>query len=86
MFLIMFKTGQALLLPPGRIWSPRHGRETGAEQPRNVTGSWPQTRPFHDCGLAADSLSPWPLPVRGLSKPLRCRERGLFADVPVCAD
>jgi hypothetical protein len=47
-FPIMFKTGQALLLPGGRSWSPRHGRETGAEQPRNFTGSWSQTRHFHE--------------------------------------
>ena len=50
----MFKTGQALLLPGGRSWSPRHGRETGAEQPRKVTGSWPQTRHFHDIELIQD--------------------------------
>ena len=54
MFPIMFKTGQALLLPGGRSWSPRHGRETGAEQPRKVTGSWPQTRHFHDIELIQD--------------------------------
>lgn len=50
----MFKIGQALLLPGGRSSSPRHGRETGAEQPRKVTGSWPQTRHFHESELGQD--------------------------------
>lgn len=58
MFPIMFKSGQALLLPGGRSWSPRHGRETGAEQPRKVTGSWPQTRHFHDIELIQDRTQP----------------------------
>ena len=58
MFPIMFKSGQALLLPGGRSWSPRHGRETGAEQPRNVTDSWPQTRHFHDIKPVQDRTQP----------------------------
>ncbi len=58
MFLIMFKTGQALLLPGGRSSRPRHGREAGAEQPRNVTGSWPQTRHFHDIEPVQDRTQP----------------------------
>jgi len=57
-FPIMFKSGQALLLPGGRSWSPRHGRETGAEQPRNVTDSWPQTRHFHDIKPVQDRTQP----------------------------
>ena len=57
-FLIMFKTGQALLLPGGRSSSPRNGRETGAEQPRNVTGSWPQTRHFHEIEPVQDRTQP----------------------------
>ena len=55
---IMFKSGQALLLPGGRSWSPRHGRATGAEQPRNVTGSWPQTRHIHEIELVQDRTQP----------------------------
>lgn len=47
MFQIMFNSGQALLLPGGRFSGPRHGRAAGAEQPRTVTSSWPQTRHFH---------------------------------------
>jgi len=57
-FPIMFKTGQALLLPGGRSWSPRHGRETGAEQPRNATDSWPQTRHFHESEPVQDGTQP----------------------------
>ena len=58
MFPSMFKSGQALLLPGGRSWSPRHGRATGAEQPRNVTGSWPQTRHIHEIELVQDRTQP----------------------------
>ena len=58
MFPIMFETVQALLLPGGRSWSPRHGRETGAEQPRNATGSWPQTRHFHESEPVQDRTQP----------------------------
>ena len=54
----MFKTVQALLLPEGRSWSPRHGREAGAEQPRNVTGSWSQTRHFREYELLQDRTQP----------------------------
>ena len=50
MFLIMFKTGQALLLPGGRFLSPRSVRGESAEQPRNIGISWPQTRQFHERG------------------------------------
>jgi len=57
-FPIMFKTGQALLLPGGRFSRPRHGREAGAEQPRDVTGSWPQTRHFHDIKPVQDRTQP----------------------------
>jgi hypothetical protein len=57
-FLIMFKTGQALLLPGGRFSGPRHGREAGAEQPRTVTGSWPQTRHFREIELVQYRTQP----------------------------
>ena len=50
MFLIMFRTGHALLLPGGRFSSPRSGRGASAEQPRNIGNSWPQTRPFRKRG------------------------------------
>ena len=54
MFLIMFKTGQALLLRQRRILRPRSSRGEGAEQPRNVIDLWPQTRQFHKRGQAQD--------------------------------
>jgi hypothetical protein len=57
-FLIMFKTGQALLLPGGRSSSPRIGRGTGAKQARTVTGSWPQTRQFHEIEPVQDRTQP----------------------------
>jgi hypothetical protein len=47
-YLIMFKTRHALLLPGGRFLSPRNGRDEGAEQPRNEMDSWPQTRRFRE--------------------------------------
>ena len=50
MFLIMFKTGHALLLSSLRFLSPRNGRDDGAKQPRNEMDLWPQTRPFHARG------------------------------------
>jgi len=57
-FPIMFKSGQALLLPGGRFSGPRHGREAGAEQPRTVTGLWPQTRHFHESEPVQDWTQP----------------------------
>lgn len=50
MFLNAFMTGQALLLSSLRILRPRNVRSEGAEQPRNVIDSWPQTRQFHEHG------------------------------------
>jgi hypothetical protein len=46
-FLIMFNTGQALLLPGGRFSWPRIGRGGVAERLRNMHCSWPQTRIGH---------------------------------------
>ena len=50
MFLIMFRTGHALLLPGGRFLRPRTGRGENAEQSRNISDSWTQTRLFHKHG------------------------------------
>ena len=58
MFLIMFKTGHALLLPRGRFLSPWHGREVCAKQSRKATGSWPQTRHIHENKLVQDRTQP----------------------------
>ena len=57
-FLIMFRTGHALLLPGGRFLSPRHGCEVGAKQSRKVTGLWPQTRHSQDNKLVQDRAQP----------------------------
>jgi hypothetical protein len=57
-FLIMFNTGHALLLPGGRFLSPRHGRETGAEQPRTIKVAWPHTRHIHESELVQDRTQP----------------------------
>jgi hypothetical protein len=46
-FLIMFKSGQALPLPGGRFSCPRIGREEGREWLRDMYRSWPQTRLSH---------------------------------------
>ena len=58
MFLIMFKTGHALLLPGGRFPCPRSGGVENAEWSRDRAGSWPQTR--HSRVL--DSDVNWPRP------------------------
>jgi hypothetical protein len=49
-FLIMFNTGHALLLPGGRILRPRSVRTNGAEMPRNIIRQWPQTRSVRGFG------------------------------------
>ena len=48
MFLIIFKTRHALPLPFGTFLRPRIGRAVGADRTRNIGGSWPQTRQFHE--------------------------------------
>ena len=73
MYPIIFKTGHALLLPLGRLLSPRHGRETGAEQPRTVTGAWPQTRHIHKLDSAED---------RTRTQTMRVREQSVSACSP----
>lgn len=52
MLLIVFKPVQALLLSSLRFLRPRSSRGEGAEQPRNVSDSWPQARQFHERGQA----------------------------------
>jgi len=49
-FLIMFRTGQALPLPLGTFLRPRIGRVVLAERAGNIGGSWPQMRQFHEHG------------------------------------
>lgn len=56
MFLNVFKTGQALLLPGGRILRPRGGRNIGAKESRNEVHYWPQTRSVPGFGQAKSSV------------------------------
>ena len=58
-FLIMFKTGQALLLRQRRLFCPRNGRGLDAECPRNCPASWPCPWPVHD--HVQSEASPHPL-------------------------
>lgn len=51
-FLNVFKPVHALLLSSLRFLGPRSSRGECAEQPRNITDSWPQTRQFHERGQA----------------------------------
>ena len=52
MFLNVFKPVHALLLSSLRFLGPPSSRGEGAELPRNVIDSWPQTRQFHERGQA----------------------------------
>jgi hypothetical protein len=66
-FLIMFKTGHALLLPGGRFLSPRSGRGLDAECPRNSPA-----HPLHDHGRVQSVTVSWPCPQpRPQSVPVR---------------
>jgi hypothetical protein len=47
-FLIVFKTGEALPLTFVRFWRPRNHRGEGAEQPRDAIDSWPRHQPIRD--------------------------------------
>ena len=73
MFLIVFKTRHALLLPGGRILRPPCGRNQGAEQSRRISDSWPQTRLGHEREL---------IQVRTQSRVVRVREQSAHADIP----
>ena len=62
-FLIMFKTGHALLLPGGRFLSPRSGRGLDAECPRHRPACWPWPCPVRD--RVQSETSPHPCHARG---------------------
>ena len=47
---MVFKTRHALPLPFGTFSRPRIGRVVRAERARNISGSWPQTRPIRERG------------------------------------
>ena len=54
MLVIMFKTGHALPLVDTRLLRPRSSRGESADCPREVCGSWPQTRQIRDLDSAGD--------------------------------
>lgn len=64
MFLIIFKTGQALPLVATRILRPRMSRGVSAEQPRNIIGSRPRQQPVRELGLTMRRAHPRVVHVR----------------------
>ena len=62
-FLIMFKTGQALLLHQRRFLRPRNGRSLDAECPRHRPACWPWPWPVRD--RVQSEASPHPLRDHG---------------------
>jgi hypothetical protein len=66
-FLIMFKTGHALPLAGARLLRPRGSRGERAEQPREVIGTWPQTRQIRDLDSARNRARTQTVRVRELS-------------------
>jgi len=72
-FLIVFKTRHALLLPGGRILRPPCGRNQDAEQARRISDSWPQTRHDREREL---------IQVRTQPRVVRVREQSAHADIP----
>jgi len=63
-FLIMFKTGQALPLVVTRILRPRMSRGVSAEQPRNIFDSRPRQQPVREPDLAKHRAHPRIIHVR----------------------
>ncbi len=63
MFLIMFKTGQALLLRQRRILRPRSSRDLDAGCPRHCPARWPWPCPVRD--RVQSENSPQPRHARG---------------------
>jgi hypothetical protein len=55
-FLIMFKTGQALPLRERRTWCPRMSRGGHAEFPCNISRSWTWHRPVHGLDSAGNRM------------------------------
>lgn len=54
MFVIMFKTGQALPLRERRTWCPRKSRGKRADYPRNISRSWTRHRPVRGLDSAGN--------------------------------
>jgi len=55
-FLIVFKTREALPLTFVRFWRPRTGRDKSAEHPRNVIVPSPELRPVRDRGSSEHAV------------------------------
>jgi hypothetical protein len=72
-FHIMFNTGHALPLAGARLLRPRGSRGKHAEQPREVSGSWPQTRQIRDLYSAVN---------RTRTQTVRVREQSMSAFSP----
>lgn len=53
MFLIVFKTREALPLTFVRFWRPRRSRGEGAEQPRHASDSGPRHQPIREFDSSA---------------------------------
>jgi len=66
-FLIMFKTGHALPLAGARLLRPRGSRGGHAEQPREVSGSWPRARQIRDHDSAGNRTRTQTVRFRELS-------------------
>lgn len=64
MFLITFKTGQAVPLVATRILRPRMSRGVSAEQQRNIIGSRPRQQPVREPDLAKHRAHPRVVHVR----------------------
>lgn len=67
MYLTMFKIGHALPLVRTRFLRPRSSRDEGAGQPRQVCGSWPQSRQIRDLDSVGNRTCPQTVRVRGQS-------------------
>jgi hypothetical protein len=66
-FLITFKTGHALPLAGARLLRPGSSRGEHAENPRQVSGSWPRARRIRDLDSAENRSQPQTVRVRELS-------------------
>lgn len=66
-FLIVFKTREALPLTFVRFWRPRRSRGEGAEPPRNASDSGPRHQPIHESDSPAHKVHVRTLHVRARS-------------------
>lgn len=90
MLVIMFNTGHALPLVATRILRPRSNRGEGTGQPREVCGSWPQTRQIRDLDSVenrtwTESFHVHELSVSALSPRQQSRSRTIHVHVQATA-